>query len=327
MKFETYLGKQSAVVTLAFSLCLGLLFYSAHYFRVDVKAPSPTQELKLIPNLALEDAQQILFNNTNGEYQIQKMESDWYLLTPHKVKVNQSFIKKLISSFQNAKIIKQIAEDKNNITNLNFSHPTEITFILNNGKQLNFKVGLVNSIDKTAYIRPALQGSISHVDSFDVSLENINYQELLEKNIFTFDLSNLVTISFSPTTTGTTLQQQNGNWSQQNMTSDLYSKDKITNWFMQLKSVIPLDVISFPTDKQIAAINQISKNVQNQIIFKLNDQSEYTYTITGLKSIDIPDTFNKGENYFLVFINNAPPYYLIPETHLGIFNQKAKDLK
>ncbi|MBF0314529.1 MAG: DUF4340 domain-containing protein [Oligoflexia bacterium] len=155
------------------------------------QSPIPSDLFVGLNKITLENKQETIhLELTNSA--ANPSESVWELKKPREALANPKNINNILLALKNLKVRKNFHLDKINITNFSIDRPA-ITLTLENAnkKSLQIKIGLVNSIDNTAYIFVSSQNSILQIDIPTFPLETLTTGQLIDARIIPITVSNI----------------------------------------------------------------------------------------------------------------------------------------
>lgn len=313
----------------------GFIFFviMTAYFSNVFKAPENKVEvsqknLKLYPESQIAILSKLTFSNKNGSYNFEKTDksevSPWEMLSPRAITASSSFFEKIYSLLQTSNIKKVYPDDKINYTNFSLEKPLatlELTF--KNNTQNTVYIGLLNTIDKSLYLKIKGKDGIYHVDSPDILFENLTIIDLIESQIFTLDLNNISKISlYKGKKTGPTFfeiyKKENIWYSKSDKEIDPNVLDNFIGDISTLKSSFILDK---QTEVQKKSIANAKKNPEYTLEIEDSKQNKVEYNISGLIK-EMPSIDLKGEPYFIISSSINSTAYLVKKEFYNLFDLK-----
>jgi|GEM_PF-1568582 len=140
------------------------------------------------------------FKNRLGEFSLQRSGSeivDWQLISPRQMPANISPINAILDHLYNLKIRKTFEIDPINTYNFSLDNPTfEIDLKNSEGKLINIRFGLINSLDNSTYVSVSNKNSIYHVDGPAEVLEVIDLPKFMEPRIAPYAQEKIKSMTF-----------------------------------------------------------------------------------------------------------------------------------
>jgi hypothetical protein len=292
-----------------------------------------SQNLKLFKVEEIKQITKIHIKNKNGDFEFEKSEADqakpWLLTSPKQIALNSHFLDNLFTFLTEASIKKTYLNDKLNNSNFSLEKPTAtITLNTLNNIQFNIDVGLSNSIDNSIYIKSSNRPGIIHIESPTFSFENISLFDLIESQIFYFDLDKISKIKIFK------------NKKSNEPFFEIFKKDQI--WLSTANSKIDLNklkayiqeltflksdfIIDKQTELQKKQINILKKNPE--FIFSIEESNKMVteYNISSITK-EISDIEMKNEPHFVITSSQNSSDYIIKKEFYNLFEIKIEKFK
>lgn len=300
-------------------------------FQNPIKTASDIiEQAKLFTMDDLKQTHRFSLKNKSGEYIFVRNEnnqvSPWQMISPREIAANSLFIENLFKALTTIKVKKKFPEVLINNSNFSIDTPTAtLEFIGQAEKTLNIKVGLMNTIDNSTYLKIAGKNGIYHVEAPDISLEKVSLLDLIESQIFSINIKTVVNLKIIHNKINNLeITRRNEGWVDSN--KNILVPQKIDEYFQKLSTLRSAFILDKQTDAQKKQINGLVKNPEYLIIIEDNLKNTNEYRISGiiknLNGIDL-----KNEEYFIVTISNSTTAYIIKKEFMDLFNIKIDHLK
>lgn len=319
----------SNLALIAFTLfVISAVIFSNLFKTSEFNSNNIAKNLKLFTPNEIININKVVLKNKSGEYTFEKDISNqvapWMMTNPRPITANSSFFEKLNNLLLKSNIKKLYSNDKINNQNYSLDKPIcTIQLISNNQPKYQIEIGLLNTIDNSIYLKTNKKNAIIHLDSTNINFEKLNLLDLIESQIFNFDLEIVNSIKIfknkknsEPIFEVTKIQND---WF--NKKNEKIDSSKFEDFIQDLSLIKSSFILDKQTDVQKRQITSLKKNPE--YIFTIEDvnKNNIDYYITGIVH-DISDIDQKGESHFLISISNSPTVYLVKKDNLELFNVK-----
>lgn len=304
------------------------------------KAPKKTAQ-ELIENIQLfrkeeiNKLQTIILTNRNGTFQFERSQqselSPWLMSSPEQTSANGKIFEKLLNSLSSSKIKKSLPADQTNLENYSIANSqASLEFINDLNKRTKIILGLQNSIDKSLFVRIENNPEIYQVDTFEVDLESLNLDDLIEKDLFSINKNNLTALQIynGPKKNETLLLNIVKNpdeikgWRLSD--KEAASEDKVFSYLEKIGNLKPSEIFENTNDIQRKKATTLFQNPKWIITTEDSNKNIITYTVTNTFN-EFPGLETKGEQYFLLKISNQESLYFFKKESLDSFEISKSD--
>lgn len=323
--------KSANTILILFVLFIISTVYFTNIFKSNDQNNSKViQRTKAIPSDYLNRIAKIQFKNKNGSFHFEKnannQVSPWQMTEPRNITANSVFFDKIFSFLSTYQVKKIYPNDKINNSNFSLEKPLAMfDFFLDDGRFIHVDIGLNNTIDNSIYIKSNLVNGILHLDTPGVSLENATLLDLIESQIFNFDLDNLTHIKIFKAKKNSEpifdIIKKDNNW---------FSKDekhinnaKLDDFIEEISLLKSSYILDKQTDSQKRQISSLKKNSEYILTVEDNKKNTIEYQISGVFR-DMPEVDLKSEPHFLITTNHNQTAYLIKKEFFTLFDMKTE---
>jgi hypothetical protein len=322
------------LIFLIFIIFISTTVYLSNVLKNDQSVANIiTQNLKLFKVEEIKQITKVHIKNKNGDFEFEKSEVDhtkpWLLTSPKQIALSSHFLDNLFSFLTEASIKKTYLNDKLNNSNFSLEKPTA-TMTLNtlNNIQFNIDVGLSNSIDNSIYIKSSNRPGIIHIESPTFSFENISLLDLIESQIFYFNLDKISKIKIfkNKKTTEPILEILKKDQIWLSSSSSKIDLNKLKNYIQELTFLKSDFIIDKQTELQKKQINILKKNPEFIFTIEENNQTVIEYNISSITK-EIADIDMKNEPHFVITSSQNPSAFIIKKEFYNLFEIKIEKLK
>ena len=321
----------SNFILFLFFITVSLAAIFSDIFQNPIKTASDIiDQAKLFTMADLNQIHRFSLKNKSGEYIFVRNEnnqaSPWQMIAPREIAANALFIENLFKTLTTIKVKRIFPEVLINNSNFSIDKPTATLELIGQAeKSINIKVGLINTIDNSTYLKIAERNGIYHVEAPEISLEKVSLIDLIESQIFSLNVKAIVSFKINQNKkTILEIMKKNEEWVDSN--KNIFLSPKVDDYFQELSTLKSTFILDTQTDAQKKQISEIIKNPEYLIIIvdNLKNTNEYrvSETIKSLSGIDLKD-----EEYFIVTTSNNTNIYVVKKDFIDLFNKKIDNLK
>ncbi len=283
----------------------------------------------------------ISFENKFGKFSFKKAHSTsdvtvpyfWKMTYPKEFASNQEIFEKIFFSLKNLKIKKILPNDELNRSNYSINNPLlKIEMVSDYYSRTMLVIGLINSLDNSAYLHIMNQDFIYQVEALGFSFANITMSDFVNSQVIDIDTQEISKIKiFRGVSRNNVIissfeKSDDNGWRCLSCKSRLNSPnatdiESFINKIFQIKAHTILDQINANLK------NQLKQNLQNpeySIVLEDEDGGVYnfsfSYALTNAESL----TQLKIEKsaHVVVFSEKTDHYYLINKDLSEILNNR-----
>lgn len=304
------------------------------------KAPKKTAQ-ELIENIQLfrkeeiNKLQTIIITNKNGTFQFERSQqselSPWLMSSPEQTSANGKIFEKLLNSLVTSKIKKSLPADESNLENYSIINTSTSLEIINDlNKRTKILLGLQNSIDKSLFVRIENNPEIYQVDSFEVNLESLNLDDLIEKDLFSINKNDLTALQIyngvkkNETLVVNIVKNPNEIKGWRLSDKEAASEDKVFQYLEKIGNLKPSAIVENANDPQRKKAMALIQNPKWIITTEDSNKNIITYTVTNTFN-EFSNLETKGELYFMIKISNQESFYFFKKESLDSFEITKND--
>ncbi|MFN8370984.1 MAG: DUF4340 domain-containing protein [Bacteriovoracaceae bacterium] len=283
----------------------------------------------------------ISFENKFGKFSFKKAHSNsdlavpyfWKMTYPKEFASNQEIFQNIFSALKNLKIIKILPNDELNRSNYSINNPLlKIEMVSDYYSRTTLVLGLINSLDNSAYLHIMNQDFIYQVEALGFSFANITLSDFVNSQVLDVDTDQIIKVKIFKglAKNGVVLNSfeknsENG-WKNLNIKSrssliDNADIESYLNKIFQIKAHTILDQLA-PSLK-----NQLKQGLQNpefSIVLQSESGEEYNFSFGfALNSPELLTQLKIEKNaHVVVYSENSEHYYLINKDLTDIFSTR-----
>lgn len=279
--------------------------------------------------------QTLILTNKNGLFQFERSQtselSPWLMSSPEQTAANGKIFEKILTSLITSKIKKTIPANQENLENYSLSNANaSLEFINDLNKRTKITMGLQNPIDKSTFIWVENNPDIYQIDSFEIDVESLRLNDLIEKDLFAINRKNLTALHIynglkkNETLIVNLIKNPNEIKGWRMSDKEAASEEKIFQYIEKLENLKPVTIIENANDIQRNKMTTLLQNPKWVITTEDSNQNTISYTITNFFN-SFPNLETKGEAYFVIKISNQESYYFFKKESLDIFETNKTD--
>lgn len=285
--------------------------------------PVPIAEIQHLKSLRLVNKQgNFLMENSHPDGDV---VGPWQMVEPQLLVVKENVIPKILDALNVIRVRNFHRLEPINITSFSLDNPTlTLNFKTSRNKDYEFKMGLINPIDNSAYLTLSSQDQIYQIDPIEMALESYDLAQLVDSRVLAISPESLISLEVY-TSNGIELKllKKDDQWLDQN--GVVLSEVKVKKYFERLDGLKSFSILENLTPDQQQFM--LSKAATPAFSLKLiTAQGVRTYIMSEVKN-GIPGMTLAKNDFFALSSDERKTFVLLDKDQPKLFLQKSKDLK
>jgi hypothetical protein len=331
VKISTNRTRAANALTLIFFIAILIGALASEFFQApEIKNTELSRYQLLIQPEQLGQIKSIELKNRLGDFTISKSSLGvWDLSSPRNLPGSQATVANILKNLGEIKIRKILPKDPINISNYSLDTPLiKINLKYVTGKESTLNIGLVNPIDRSAYVSFTNQEAIYHVDYFTRGIESLNLANFIDSKVFTQNYNEISSVKIykgklPSTKTRLTIANDKGIW--QTGSKQNYDQAQIKDYIEKLLSLKSSLILDKRTEKLEKSLERYFKSPSYTVEVSSGEDKVF-YEISYLIN-SIPDIKMEKRQTFIIKATNRPHPYVIEKDKLSIFHKKDSSFK
>lgn len=285
--------------------------------------PVPIAEIQQLYSLRLINKQgNFLMENTHPEGDL---AGPWQMVEPQLLAVKENVIPRILDALNVIRVRNFHRLEPINITSFSLDNPTlTLNFKTTRNKSYEFKMGLINPIDNSAYLTLSSQDQIYQIDPIEMALETYDLAQLVESRVFAISPDSLISLEIY-TSSGIELKllKKDDQWLDQN--GVVLNEIKVKKYFERLEGLKSFSILDNLTSDQQQFM--LSKAATPAFSLKLiTAHGVRTYIMSEINN-GIPGMALPKSDFYALSSDERKTFILLDKDQPKLFLQKSKDLK
>lgn len=192
---------RSTWIILPFFLLVVLMALYSEVFKIPLHSAQDQALANPFKGKNLTNAESILLKNRQGEFQVKndatEGKAQWSLASPRSFPANPQVIDRIFDLLRSLKIKRQLTPEDVNLGNFSFQNPLLSLQLKLPGEvtPLRIDVGLINTIDQSAYVTFQGKPTVYQIEMPKISLDSFEAQSFSEIDLFPLNMENVSEVS------------------------------------------------------------------------------------------------------------------------------------
>jgi Domain of unknown function (DUF4340) len=275
----------------------------------------------------LEATKKISLKNRLGEFQFERNELGWKLISPRQLPAKEDSLNNIFSFIKEIKVKNAFKLDSLGESSFSLNSPfMEVSLVGNDNKIQTVKFGMIDSKNNTTYVGISGKDIIFQIESFQFPIEKLDLMDFVDPRIFYFSTDKISSIKIFEGEQNLpilSLIQKEGIWLGRN--GQPLSQSKVELFFKDLnalKSEMILDQLSNELKEKINGPLQKPLFV---VEVEDNGHNKHHFQVFSILN-SIPDLKIDKKESLLVSVKDSQQQYLLSRKFLDVFRKKEGSL-
>lgn len=285
--------------------------------------PVPINEIQRLKSFKLTNKHgTFIFENTHPEA---NLSGPWQMIEPQVLRLKGDVISKIIDALNVIRVRNFHRLEPINITSFSLDNPTLTLFFTNQkNKNFEFKIGLINPIDNSAYLSLSSQDQIYQIDPIEMALESYDLAQLVESKVFALNIDSLNSLEiYGPAGLQLKILKRDEQWIDQNST--LLSEAKVKKLFERLEEVKSYSILDQLNPEQQAFMQKTMAGPGLNLKI-ISTQGVRNYIISDVRG-QIPGMNVIKSGTYALSTDERQSFLLIDHAQLKMLQIKPNELK
>jgi hypothetical protein len=274
----------------------------------------------------LESINEVHYTNRIENITMSKGPYHWNLIFPRNLLADSDSISSLFSALRQIQVRKLYPKDTININNFSLSDPLLKLKLIGTDKTIDFKLGIINPIDQSAYISINTTPYIYQIEFFKQSIETFGLSDFINSHVIVTPKRRIKQLQIYRGKLGG-FNLFHVDWIQNAWRGDrerILNQDKVDkflNALFKARSHIILDDL---TAKQMKKFDQYFNYPPFTMKITTKEGTEIELSVTNPLPA-IPHLKIEKRQHVMIKVSNRKAYLVIDKDFLKLLNNKTSD--